>query len=70
VPVFGSTFNVTVPFPLPELPNVIWTQAAALVAVQAQPMPAVIPTLPVPPVLAKSKAVAERVYVQPPVPAV
>jgi hypothetical protein len=42
--------NMTVPFPVPVAPDVIVSQAALLVAVHAQPAPAVTATgVPAPP---------------------
>ena len=38
-PVFAATLNATEPFPLPLAPEVTVTQAALLLAVQAQPLP-------------------------------
>ena len=40
-PVFGATDHKTTPLPLPLLPDVIVIQLALLVAVQAQPPPAI-----------------------------
>src|SRR6185295_10360421 len=49
-PVFVAMLNVTVPFPVPVAPDVIVSQAALLVAVHAQPLPAVTATgVPAPP---------------------
>jgi hypothetical protein len=49
VAVFGAAVKVAVPLPDP-LPKVIVSQLGSLVlAVQAQPLPAVTVTLPVPP---------------------
>ena len=47
---FVPTVKLTVPFPVPVLPDVIVIQLGALlVAVQAHPAPAVTEKLPVPP---------------------
>jgi hypothetical protein len=48
-PVFGATEKSTVPLPFPFEPDVIVTQGAPLVAVQAQPASVLTETLPVPP---------------------
>ena len=50
--VFAATVNATVPLPLPFAPDVIVTHAAAPVAVHAQPVPAVTPMDPEPPLAA------------------
>ena len=44
LPVFPPTLKVTVPFPVPVL--LVVNQFVLLTALQAQPIPAVIPTLP------------------------
>lgn len=49
VPVFAAAVNDTVPDPVPAAPEVIVSQAALLVALQTQPIPAVTVLLPVPP---------------------
>jgi hypothetical protein len=61
VDVFGSTVKLTVPFPDPFPPDVIVTQLAPLVAVHAQPVPAVTFALAVPPVAVMFLDVAESV---------
>jgi hypothetical protein len=45
-----ETLYLTVPLPLPDFPEVIVTQLALLLAVQAQVEPVVTLMLPVPPV--------------------
>jgi hypothetical protein len=52
VVVLGSALKPTVPAPVPAAPDVTVSQLLLLVAVQSQPAGAVMPTLPVPPVLA------------------
>jgi hypothetical protein len=58
--VFAATVKFTVPFPDPLPPDVIVTQLAALVAVHAQPVPAVTFVLPVPPAATTLCDVADR----------
>jgi hypothetical protein len=48
-PEFAATEYPTVPSPVPLLPEVIVIKESGVVAVQAQPAPAVTFTLPVPP---------------------
>jgi hypothetical protein len=48
-PVLAATVKLAVPPPLPDAPADIVTNVALLVAVHAQPLPAVIGTDPVPP---------------------
>jgi hypothetical protein len=48
-PVLAATVKLAVPLPLPDAPAEIVTNVALLVAVHAQPLPAVIGTDPVPP---------------------
>jgi hypothetical protein len=48
VPVSGAAVNVALPFPVP-LPELIVNQLASLLAVHAQPPPAVTVTPPLPP---------------------
>src|SRR6266550_5410810 len=48
-PVVAATANVTVPAPLPLAPAVMVIHGALLVAVHAQPAPAVTETVPLPP---------------------
>ena len=47
-PVFAVTLYVTVPPPVPELPDVMVTQEAALAAVQLQPLVVLTVTVPEP----------------------
>jgi hypothetical protein len=49
----ACALKLTVPFPLPEAPALIVSQASASVAVQLHPVPAVTPMLPLPPPAAK-----------------
>lgn len=53
VSLFGCTVYPTVPLPVPELPELIETKAALLLAVQVQVLPVVTLTLPVPPLALK-----------------
>jgi len=48
-PLVEATVKLTVPFPLPPDPELIVIHGCALVAVHAQPAPAVTVTDPVPP---------------------
>jgi hypothetical protein len=61
--VFAGALNPTVPLPLPLAPDVTVSHALLLVAVHAQPVGAVIPTLPVPPVPATDCDAAESANV-------
>ena len=56
-PVLAATVKPTVPFPLPVAPDEIVMNVALLVAVHAQPEPAVTGTEPVPPAAPKDDAV-------------
>ena len=47
-PVLALTEKATVPLPVPLAPEVIQIQLSLLFAVQAQPLPAVTDTLPLP----------------------
>ena len=58
---FAVTEYVTVPLPLPFLPDKILIQLALLAAVQLQPVCAVRATLPVPPVETNDWPVEESV---------
>jgi hypothetical protein len=49
VPLFAATLNCTLPLPVPELPPVMVIHETADDAVQPQLLPALTPTLPVPP---------------------
>ena len=49
VAVFAATLNPAVPGPVPDAPLVTVIHDALVVAVHAQPAPAVTPVLPVPP---------------------
>ena len=51
-PVFGWALNPTEPFPVPLAPEVIVSHPVLLVAVHAQTLVVVTPTVPVPPVAA------------------
>jgi hypothetical protein len=62
--VFAATVKPALPPPLPEAPLVIVTHEAALVAFQAQPLPVVTVTEPVPPAAATDWLVEEMEYVQ------
>jgi hypothetical protein len=57
--VFAGALNVVVPAPVPLAPPVIVSHAALLAAVHAQPVPAVIPTEPAPPLPARDALVAD-----------
>jgi hypothetical protein len=48
VPGFASTLKPTLPFPLPEAPDVMWNQLESEVAVHAHPAAAVTVALPDP----------------------
>ena len=52
-PAVAAAVTLTVPLPLPLLPELIVNQAALLLAVHAQPAPAVTFTLPLPPATTK-----------------
>jgi len=47
LPVFAATLNPTDPFPVPVAPDVTVIHGALLVALHAQPVPAVTVTVPV-----------------------
>ena len=57
--VLAAALNATAPAPLPAAPDVTVSQAALLVAVQAQPAGAVTVTEPVPPAAVNAWLVAE-----------
>ena len=56
LPGFAATLNATEPFPVPLAPDVTVIQFAGLFAVQAQPLPAVTATVPLPPAAASDAA--------------
>jgi hypothetical protein len=61
---FAATLNVTMPFPVPELPPVIVMKDALLTAVQEQPACVRTLKLPVPPLAPNDWGTdGERVYV-------
>jgi hypothetical protein len=64
-PVFAAAVKETVPFPVPVEPPVRVIQSALLAAVQAHALPAVTPTLPVPPSPGTLAFDADREYEQP-----
>ena len=66
VAVLAATLRLTVPLPEPLAPAVTVIQVALLVAVHAQPVPAVTVTLLGPPAAVALRAVADRVYAQAP----
>jgi hypothetical protein len=59
--VLAAAVNATVPLPVPLAPPVTVSHAALLVAVHAQPAPAVTPTEPVAPAAATDVLVADSV---------
>jgi hypothetical protein len=58
-PVLAAAVNATVPLPLPDAPLEIVIHAAFDVAIQAQPLFAVTPTLPLPPLASTDWLVGE-----------
>ena len=63
-PVLACTEYPTVPFPVPDAPDVTVIHAALLLAAQVQLLAeAVTPTVPVPPVVAADALVADKVKV-------
>jgi hypothetical protein len=58
-PVLAATANATVPFPDPEAPLEIVIHGTLDVAAQAQPLFAVTPTLPFPPLASTAWLVGE-----------
>ena len=56
--------KLTAPFPLPLAPEAIVIQPALLAAVHPQPLVALTPTLPVPPLDVKEALGADSEYVQ------
>jgi len=64
-PLFAAAVNATVPLPLPLAPDVIDSQPALLVAVQAHPLPAVTFTDPFPPPIGALKDDSDSAKVQP-----
>ena len=61
----AAAVKLTVPLPLPVLPEVIVIHGELLAAVQVHPVDVVTVTLPVPPVALTFKLVGETVKVQP-----
>jgi hypothetical protein len=59
--VFAAPLYVTVPLPVPVAPPVTVSHVALLVAVHAQPVPEVTPTVPVPPAATTDPLDAESV---------
>lgn len=68
-PVFAATVRSTCPFPLPGEPDATVIHGTLLVAVQAQPVPAVTVTVPWPASGPMFAPVVESVYVQDAAPA-
>ena len=65
VPAFAPTLTVTLPFPLPEVPDVTVIQATLLSADHPHEVPAVTPTVNVPPPEPADVLAGEMLNVQP-----